>query len=122
MNEEERAAFQKSIMELAQGAFQERADYEMGRIVQNILDVNTSATAKRKMTVTLEFKPNEDRNRVGVACSVKSVLAPTNPVTTMLYITDADNITEMVPQVVGQIDMNGEVQAAPPQLRVIKAG
>ena len=41
---------QKSILEMARGAFQERADYEMSRIVDNILDANTKADATRKST------------------------------------------------------------------------
>ena len=36
----------KSILEMAQGAIAERADYEMARIISNILDPNTAATKK----------------------------------------------------------------------------
>ena len=39
-----------SIMQMARGAFEERVDYEMDRVIQNILDPNTKATAKRKIT------------------------------------------------------------------------
>lgn len=49
MNEEAK----KSILQMCNGAFQERADYEMSRLVDNILDPNTSAKAKRKVTITL---------------------------------------------------------------------
>ena len=50
MNHETQRA---SILQMAQGAFQERVDYEMQRCVDNILDVNTKATAKRKITLTM---------------------------------------------------------------------
>lgn len=30
-----------SIIEMAMGAIKERIDYEMGRIIDNILDINT---------------------------------------------------------------------------------
>lgn len=43
-----------SILQMARGAFQERVDYEMGRVVDNILDLNTKATAKRKITLTID--------------------------------------------------------------------
>lgn len=43
----------KSIIDMARGAIKERADYEMTRVVENILDPNTSATAARKITITL---------------------------------------------------------------------
>lgn len=47
-----------SILQMARGAFQERVDYEMGRVVDNILDLNTKATAKRKITLTIELTPD----------------------------------------------------------------
>lgn len=42
-----------SIMSMARGAFEERVDYEMDKVIQNILDPNTKATAKRKITLTM---------------------------------------------------------------------
>lgn len=51
MNEDLR----KSILQMCNGAFQERADYAMAAIVENILDPNTTAKAKRKVTITLEL-------------------------------------------------------------------
>ena len=50
---------QKSILQMARGAIMERADYETSRLLANILDPNTSATAKRKLT--LELKPDDNR-------------------------------------------------------------
>lgn len=50
-----------SILQMARGAFQERVDYEMGRVVDNILDLNTKATAKRKITLTIELTPDDER-------------------------------------------------------------
>ena len=46
-----------SIMRMARGAFEERVDYEMDKVIQNILDPNTKATAKRKITPTIELTP-----------------------------------------------------------------
>jgi hypothetical protein len=54
---------QKSILDMAHGAIQERTDYEMSRIIQNILDANTKATAPRTLTVTLKFTPDDDRKK-----------------------------------------------------------
>lgn len=39
----------KSIVEMAMGAIQERADYEMSKIIDNIIDVNTNPTKKRQL-------------------------------------------------------------------------
>lgn len=36
-----------SLIDMANGAIKERLDYEMGRVIQNISDPNTKATAKR---------------------------------------------------------------------------
>ena len=42
----------KSILEMARGGFLEVTDLEMTKAIANIMDPNTSATAKRKITVT----------------------------------------------------------------------
>lgn len=44
----------ESILQMGRGAFAERADYEMRKVIDNILDPNTKATAKRKITLTLD--------------------------------------------------------------------
>lgn len=49
-----------SIMSMARGAFEERVDYEMDKVIQNILDPNTKATAKRKITLTIELTPDDE--------------------------------------------------------------
>ena len=84
-----------SILQMARGAFQERVDYEMGRVVDNILDLNTKATAKRKITLTIELTPDDERQTISVAVQAKATLAPTNPVATALCIT-SDGNGEMV--------------------------
>ena len=74
-----------SIMSMARGAFEERVDYEMDKVIQNILDPNTKATAKRKITLTIELTPDDERRTIGVSVTAKSTLAATNPVATALY-------------------------------------
>ena len=79
----------KSILEMSMGAILERVDYEMGKVMDNILDPNTKATAKRKISVTLELIPSADRRTITVQSTAKCSLTPTDPVTTSLYITNA---------------------------------
>ena len=110
---------QKSILQMARGAIQERADYEMSRIMANILDPNTKATEKRKLTITLELKPDDSRQNISVSCVAKSALAATNPVTTSLYVADEDTVVEMTPQIPGQQAFDGGEQEAPPLLKVV---
>lgn len=115
---------QKSILEMARGGFMERVDYEMPKILANILDANTKATAKRKISITLEFAPDDARENVTVSFSVKSTPAPSNPMRTTLYIAGSQstgevNVVEMVPQMPGQTSLDGVEQEAPPMLRLI---
>lgn len=115
-----------SILQMARGAFQERVDYEMGRVVDNILDLNTKATAKRKITLTIELTPDDERQTISVAVQAKATLAPTNPVATALCITSDGNgemvVAEMVPQIPGQINMDGTQQEAPKPARPSEKG
>lgn len=118
MNHDEKT--KKSILEMARGGVLERVDYEMVKVIDNIFDANTNPTAKRKLTLTIELKPDSDRQSVTVDYTVKSTLAPTNPVRTMLYAASENTVIEMTPQIPGQTDINGGVQEAPAQLKLIK--
>ncbi len=116
----------KSIIEMARGAFIERVDYEMNRVVDNILDPNTKATEKRKVTITLTLQPDDLRQNVNVAFAVKSALAATNPLTTSLYIageatTGEMQVVEMTPNIPGQMSIDGTEQEAPSMLKLIHA-
>lgn len=53
----------RSIIDMARGAIKERADYEMTRVVENILDPNTAATAARKITVMAMLRRIRCRSR-----------------------------------------------------------
>ena len=53
----------RSIIDMARGAIKERADYEMTRVVENILDPNTAATAARKITVMAMLRRIRRRSR-----------------------------------------------------------
>ncbi len=114
----------KSILEMARGAFMERADYEVERLVENILDENTNPTAKRKLTLTATFTSDSRRENYAVSFEVKTTLAPTTPVMTSLYFAGRDSegipqVVEMTPQVPGQVDIAGNEQELPPMLRIV---
>ena len=108
----------KSILESSRGAILERVDYEMGKVIDNIMDPNTKATAKRKITVTLELIPGSDRRTITLNTTAKSTLVPSDPVTTSLYISSQPGtgemvVAEMVPQIPGQMNMDGSEQKQP---------
>lgn len=115
----------KSILEMSMGAILERVDYEMGKVLDNIMDPNTKATGKRKITVGLELIPAADRKTITVLTTAKSALVPTEPITTSLFITSAPGtgemlVAEMVPQVPGQMDLGGGIQEQPKVLKFKK--
>lgn len=115
-----------SLLQMAKGAIQERVDYEVSRVVDNILDMNTEAKVKRKVTLTIEMVPDEDRRVVKIAASAKSTLAPVVPVGTSLVVTADSNgemvLAEIVPQVPGQLSMAGTEQEAPKILKIAAQG
>lgn len=119
------STIRKSILEMARGGFLEQVDYEMAKVIDNILDPNTKATGKRRVTVTMELVPDDSRRQILVSFATKSALVATNPLTTSLYIT-GDNgtgevcVVEMVPQIPGQLELDGVEQERPPQLKIIR--
>ena len=115
-----------SLLQMAKGAIQERVDYEVARVVDNLLDMNTEAKYKRKVVLTIVMVPDEDRQVVKVEASAKSSLAPVTPVGTSLVITADHNgemmLAEIVPQVPGQVSLDGGLQDAPKILKLAAQG
>ncbi|MEG1578417.1 MAG: hypothetical protein RR336_06605 [Oscillospiraceae bacterium] len=115
----------KSILEMSMGSILERVDYEMGKAIDNILDPNTKATARRKISISLELVPSADRKTIIVQSTAKFTPVPTDPVTTSLFITTKPStgemvVAEMVPQVPGQYSMDGSIQENPKVLKFSK--
>lgn len=112
----------KSVLEMARGAIMERVDHEVEKVLDNILDVNTEPEKARKITLVLEFKPNDSRDIIRLTAAATSKLAPTYGVGTTLAVGSDENgemmIAEIVPQVPGQISMSGEVQEQPRLLKI----
>ena len=75
-----------NILELGQGAIQEQINGEVNRIMANVLDPNTDAKTARKLTITLTFKPDENREVVSCSAQAKSNLAPVKAITTSLIV------------------------------------
>ena len=113
-----------SILEMSRGAIMERVDYEMAKVIDNVLDPNTAAAKKRKLTITLELLPDDERQQIVVATQAKSTLVPTTPIITSLYVTADSNgemaVVEMVPQVPGQLGLDGGEQEKPKLLKLAK--
>lgn len=65
-----------NMEEFAGGAFTEQVNRELRRVVENIQDPNTEAKAKRRISVAIEFVPNEARNFGTIGVQANSKLAP----------------------------------------------
>lgn len=114
-----------SVLEMAQGAIMEACDVEVTKVMENILDPNTSATKKREVNIKLAFEPSADRTQVNVSAQAVAKLAPNNAVQTALYCGKSGNeiqAVELTPNIPGQIDMNGGEQEQPKELKICVGG
>lgn len=104
------------LSHIAEGGLQEKLDNELEKVFDNILDLNTEAKAKRKITIELIMSSNEERTVVDTTMTVKSKLAPQNGVATTIlvgrdYDTGQVHANELKSTVPGQMyfDENGEI-------------
>ena len=104
------------LSHIAEGGLQEKLNNDLEKVFDNILDLNTEAKAKRKITITLTMSSNEERTVVDTVMDVKAKLAPQNAVaTTILVGRDFDtgmvHANELKSTVPGQMyfDENGEI-------------
>lgn len=75
-----------SLDTLAQGAAVEMFNDELSKVFENILDVNTKATAARSVTLTVTIKPDEDRTYSNLVIEAKSKVAPVKGVGLPIYV------------------------------------
>lgn len=64
------------LEKFANGAFTAQVNRAIEEVTKNIQDPNTEPGATRKITVTIGFKPNQDRNFVATGVQTKTTLAP----------------------------------------------
>ena len=92
----------KTMMEIVA----EKLKREMERVTENIMDPGAPATEKRKITMVLEFLPNENRDTVRVAISAKATLpAPYKENTILEVRRNDDGIIALMDCVAEQITM-----------------
>ncbi|WP_405100757.1 replication terminator protein [Oceanobacillus sp. FSL H7-0719] len=83
------------LSSLKNGAIQEKLDYELKKVFDNIHDKNTEAQAKRSVTIKLEFKPDENRQTINVTSDFVTKLANVEGVS-MTVLTGKDLSTGKV--------------------------
>lgn len=60
----------------ANGAFTAQVNRAIEEVTKNIQDPNTDAGTARKITVTIAFKPNQERNFIATGVQTKTTFAP----------------------------------------------
>lgn len=107
-----------NMEEFANGALTQQINRELEKVTENVQDPNTDAKAKRRITVTIDFKPNEARDFVPVGVRANSTLAPALGAVTVLNMgknlrTGEVEAVEIGNQIPGQMSIE-EVETAQP--------
>ena len=78
-----------SILDFADGALIERVNYEMQKVLENVVNPNTDMKA-RKLTIEISISPQNDRRTVAISSIVKKSLRPTSSVQTQMVFQSLD--------------------------------
>ena len=108
----------------ANGAFTAQVNRAMEEVTKNIQDPNTEPGATRKITVTIGFKPNQERNFVAIGVQTKTTLAPALGAVTALSMgkdiqTGEVEAVEIGNQIPGQMSME-DLPQAPADTRTVE--
>ncbi len=74
------------INKLAGGAIQEAIHFALGECFENIKDPNTEPEKVRKLVITMELRPDENRQVIKTKTTCKTTLVPVNSITTSLFL------------------------------------
>ena len=75
-----------SVATIKNGAAVELIDAAIQQVLENVVDPDTDAKTKRSVTLKLGFKPDKDRDQMGVTIDVSTSLAPHDTVGTVAFI------------------------------------
>ena len=110
---------------LCGGAFAEKVNEALVQVGENIQNMNTDATKKRKITITLTFAPNKTRQLVSTQIGVTTTLAATEAIDTQMIMgvnmrTGQLEIAEYDGQIRGQMsldDLEGNQEEEPQEVQ-----
>ena len=100
-----------NLEDFAGGKLSAQINKALEKVTENVQDPNTDAEKVRKITVTIAFKPNAERNYVATAVETKTTLAPELGAVTALnmgrdIITGKVDAVEIMNQIPGQMSMD----------------
>jgi len=94
-----------SLKTLSGGGAAEQFDEALAEVIEDILDPNTEARKARKVTLTLELRPSEDRNQVLYAVNVTKKLAGSRPIGSVMYVGHKEGEIMAMEQDIEQLNM-----------------
>ena len=99
-----------ALEQFAGGKLSAQINRALERVTENIQDPNTDPEKVRKITVTIAFKPNAERNYIATAVETKTALAPELGAVTALNTgkdirTGKVECVEIMNQIPGQISI-----------------
>lgn len=104
------------LNKVANGAMLEMVNIELQKVFDNIADVNTKETAKRSITIQLDFNPDKNRTIVGTDITVKSKLVGRASTSTNFLVGEDSNGKatggEMKSEIPGQLYINNDGDVA----------
>jgi len=74
-----------TIFTIGNGVLAELFDRELEKVVEDVLDLNSIATAPRSITIKVMVKPDENRNFGHVGITVASSIGKPKPVGSTMY-------------------------------------
>lgn len=98
------------LEQFAGGKLSAQINRALERVTENIQDPNTDPEKMRKITVTIAFKPNAERNYIATAVETKTALAPELGAVTALNMgkdirTGKVECVEIMNQIPGQLSI-----------------
>lgn len=80
-----------NIGNINEGAAIDAFNLELRKVLENIADLSTVATATRTITLKVEFKPESDRCKVQTEFSTKTTLAPIEKHCSKIFVARTEN-------------------------------
>lgn len=65
-----------SLSAIGDGKAVDQFNYELKRVVENCLDINTDPTFERVVTLKVKIKPNQERDKAAIEFQATSKIAP----------------------------------------------
>lgn len=75
-----------SLATIKRGAAIEMVDDAIQRLLENVVDPNTDAESKRKVTLAITLTPDKNREMLHIDLSVKMAMAPQATVSSIAYV------------------------------------